>query len=307
MKHEKIQVLMNIRDYSDINQLVMVIKDYGPIKYISDIPPMLKHIAGPHFLARGPHNEILVRDVELDVLVVFDDHFQYSHAIGGSGYGYGRFSCMTGVAVDKRGFLYIADRDLHCIQKLELKKGKFISQFGRKGTAGGQFNCPCGLLLSQSGLLFVCDVDNYRIQVFKNEQFAYCFGKRGTEPGAFDQPADLTMNNNEDWLFITDTKNCRIQLFTPKGQFLKIFSSIIGVPINVQYPSGIHYTPDGHLLISAGITNSVLVFQEDGKFISSIEGFYKGERRFISPRGIMMTTNGQIVVTSFSDNRLFIF
>ena len=62
-----------------------------------------------------------------------------------------------------------------------------------------------------------------------------------------------------------------------------------------------------HLLISAGITNSVLVFQEDGKFISSIEGFYKGERRFISPRGIMVTSDGQIIVTSFSDNRLFIF
>jgi len=47
-----------------------------------------------------------------------------------------------------------------------------------------------------------------------NDFCLYCFGKRGTEPGAFDQPVDLTMNNNEDWLYIiADTNNCRIQLF----------------------------------------------------------------------------------------------
>ena len=307
MDHEKIQVLMNVRDYNNIKQEVNVIYDYGPIKYVPDVPPMNKHIASPHFLARGPHNELLVRDVELDVLVVFDEHFQYSHAIGGSGYGYGRFSCMTGVAADKNGHLYIADRDLHCIQKLQLKGGKFICQFGSKGSAAGLFNCPCALLLSQSGLLFVCDTENYRIQVFKNERFYYSFGKRGTKPGAFNQAIDLTMNNSEDQLFVTDSKNHRIQLFTPKGQFLKVFSNFIGVPIYVLNPSGVHYTPDGHLLISAGITNSVLVFQEDGKFVSSIEGFYQDKRRFVNPRGIMMMNNGQIVITSFSDHRLFIF
>jgi len=308
LNHEKIRVLVNIRDYSNIKQEVKVIKDYGPIKYIADCPPMNKHIGRPYSLARGPHNELLVRDVALDVLVVFDEHFQYSHVIGGSGMGYGRFSCMTGVAANKKGHVYIADRDLHCIQKLQLKKGgKFICQFGHKGTAGGEFNCPCGLLLSQSGLLFVCDLDNYRIQVFKNEQFSYCFGERGTGPGSFDQPSDLTMNNSEDQLFITDINNHRIQLFTPKGQFLKVFSNAIGVPINVPRPSGVHYTPDGHLLISGGVTNSVSVFQEDGKFISSIKGFYQGERRFIGPCGIMMTNNGQIIITSFQSNRLFIF
>ena len=308
MNREKIQVLVNIRDYSNIKQEVMVVENYGPIKYIPDIPPMNKHIASPGFLARGPHNEILVCDSELDVLVVFDEHFQYSHTVGGHGHGYGRFLYITGIAVDKKGFVYLADYNLHCIQKLELKKGgNFICQFGSKGTAGGKFNCPCALLLSQSGLLFVCDMENCRVQVFKNERFSYCFGKRGTGPGAFNQPIDLTMNNSEDQLFITDSSNGRIQLFSPQGQFLKIFSNFIGVPINILRPAGIHYTPDGHLLISAGITNSVLVFQEDGKFISSIEGFYQGDRRFISPRGIMMTSNGQIVITSFRTHRLFVF
>ena len=114
------------------------------------------------------------------------------------------------------------------------------------------------------------------------------------------------MNNNEDQLFITDLNNHRIQLFTPKGQFLKIFCNFVGIPYKIFYPSGIHYTPDGHLLICAGTVNSVLVFQEDGKFISSIDGFHQ-DRRYFFPCGVLMMDNGQIVIASSSDHQLVIF
>jgi len=72
-------------------------------------------------------------------------------------------------------------------------------------------------------------------------------------------------------------------------------------------PTGIFYTSDGHLLISGGVPNTVSVYQEDGKFVSSIEGFHKGEISFTNPRGIVMLKDGQIVVTSFSDHRLVVY
>ena len=40
----------------------------------------------------------------------------------------------------------------------------------------------------------------------------------------------------------------------------------------------------------------VLVFEEDGKFTSPIEGTYQGKKRFKYPRGIVMMDNGQIVI-----------
>ena len=130
---------------------------------------------------------------------------------------------------------------------------------------------------------------------YKNEVFSCTFGQRGKEPGCFDCPCDLTLNNNEDQLFITDHKNHRVQVFTPSGQFLRNFTDI---PFKLQRPVGIYYTPDNYLLISAHGNHCVLVFEEDGRFVSAIEGTYQGKERFSSPCGIIMMDNGQILIVS---------
>ena len=295
--HKEIKVSSNIRDYNEVKQEVKIIDKYGK-----------KKLTNPYLLAKGPNNELIVFDYSTSKLVVFDRHFQYSHVIGGEGRGKGKFQHITGIAVDKKGYLYVADCYLHCIQKLKLN-GEFISQFGSKGTSSSQFQSPYGLVLSQSELLFVCDYDNHRIQVFQNEQFSYCFGRHGTEPGMFNHPVDLTLNNREDQLFITEYHNDRVQLFTPTGQFLKVFGNFTGVPFKLQRVQGIHYAPDGHLLISSWGTHCVLVFEEDGKFTSAIEGIYQGKRRFSNPCGVVMMDDGQIVIAdgSFGGNRLVVF
>ena len=190
------------------------------------------------------------------------------------------------------------DRLLQYIQKLKLT-GEFISQFGNEGSSDGQFKEPMGLELSQSGLLFVCDCGNHRIQVFQNEQFSYCFGQHGTEPGSFNRPFDLTFNDSEDHLFITESGNDRVQVFTPRGQFLQVFGNFTGVPFKLHLPVGIHYTPDGHLLISSCGNSCVLVFEEDGKFTSAIEGV--GDPR------VSMMDNGQIVIADQSRYQLQVF
>ncbi|XP_065888508.1 E3 ubiquitin-protein ligase TRIM71-like [Dysidea avara] len=297
VNHEEIKMLTNIRDYNKLKQEVKIIDKYGPTN---------KKLTFPYLLAKGPNNELIVRDQSTKQLVVFDKHFQYSHVIGGAGSGNGKFQRIVGVTVDKKGYLYVADCNLHCIQKFKLN-GEFISQFGSEGTANSQFQSPYGLVLSQSELLFVCDRYNNRIQVFQNEQFYYCFGQHGTEPGTFNKPVDLTLNNSEDQLFVTDSDNHRVQVFTTKGQFLKVFGDFTGVPFKLQDPVGIHCTPDGHLLISSWGTHCVLVFEENGKFTSAIEGTYRGKTMFECPCGIVMMDDGHIVIADKGSNRLVVF
>ena len=43
-------------------------------------------------------------------------------------------------------------------------------------------------------------------------------------------------------------------------------------------------------------THSVLVFKEDRRFISAIEGTYQGKERFRYPNGVIMMDNGHIVI-----------
>ena len=289
---EEMKVLVNIRDYANIKE-VKVIYKYGPNN---------EQLQYPYLMAKGPNNEVIVRNSSTNQLVIFDEQLQYSHVIGGSGNGNGKFKCITGIAVDNKGYLYVADCDLHCIQKFTLN-GQFVSQFGNKGTAEGQLNAPFGLVLSQSELLFVCDFNNHRIQVFRNEVFSCTFGQCGKEPGCFNNPRDLTLNNNEDQLFITDGNNHRVQMFTPSGQFLRIFD----IRFKLQNPIGIYYTPNNHLLISSLANHCVLVFEEDGRFVSAIEGTYQGKERFSHPGGVIMMDDGQIVIASHATNKLVVF
>ena len=294
---EEVKVPVNIRDYANIKEEVKVIEKYGPNN---------EQLMYPYLMAKGFNNEVIVRNHSTEQLVIFDEQLQYSRVIGGRGNGNGKFQCITGIAVDNKGYLYVADHDLHCIQKFTLN-GQFVSQFGSKGTTESHFNVPLGLVLSQSEMLFVCDCDNHRIQVFKNELFNCSFGQYGKDPGCFDGPRDVTLNSNEDQLFIADGINHRVQVFTPSGQFLRIFGHLTDVPFKLQGPIGIYYTPDNHLLISSFVNHCILVFEEDGRFMSAIEGTYQGKKRFSRPCGVIMMNNGQIVIVSNVTNKLVVF
>ena len=293
----EVEIVANIRDYAKIKEVVREVDRYGPNNL---------QVVCPFLMAKGLNNKVIVRNNHTDQLIIFNEQLRYMYTIGGTGNGNGMFRNPTGMAVDNKGYLYVGDHTLHCIQKLTLR-GQFVSQFGSQGTAEGEFKIPIGLLFSQSELLFVCDSENHRIQVFKNERFSYAFGQFGKKPGYFNNPHDLTLNSNEDQLFITDRGNDRVQVFTPSGQFLKMFGNFTDIPFKLQSPIGIYYTPDDHLLISSCGNHCVFVFKEDGRFVSAIEGTYQGKRKFSCPCGVMMMSNGQIVIASVNTHRLIVF
>ena len=97
-------------------------------------------------------------------------------------------------------------------------------------------------------------------------------------------------------------------MFTPSGQFLRIFGNFTDIPFKLQGPIGIYYTPNNHLLISSNDNHCVFVFEDDGRFVSAIEGTYQDKKRFSRPCGVIMMDNGQIVIaTSGTINKLVVF
>lgn len=157
------------------------------------------------------------------------------------------------------------------------------------------------------GLLVYCYYNNDRIVVLKDDKLAYSFGEYGKNSGNFNHPIDLASNPTEDQLFITDSVNNRIQVFSPCGQFLRVFGTSTTIQYELLLPTGICYTPDGHILVSSSGTHSVLVFDEDGQFVSTIYGTYQGEQRLLQPVGVVMMNNGKIVVAGDSSNNLVVF
>ena len=249
----------------------------------------------------GPNDELLVCDYHNHKVVVFNSELQYSHSIGGQGEGHGKFQSPSGIAVDDTGHLFIADQGNNCIQKFNID-GSFICQFGMHGNSEGQFNSPHGLVISKTGRLHVCDRGNHRIQVIEDHNFVLLFGKHGSGPGSFYMPSSVTFNNLETQLFVADSYNHRIQLFTPNGQFVSLFN-LIGAPNNINYPYSIYFTLDCHLLITSQSDNVLMVVKEDGTFVCAING----NGCFDLPAGVITRHNGQIVVSGWNNNKLVVY
>ncbi len=64
------------------------------------------------------------------------------------------------------GNLYVADRNLHRMQKFT-GEGSFVTKWGSFGTGEGQFTRPYALRAGANGLVFVADSGNHRIQKFR--------------------------------------------------------------------------------------------------------------------------------------------
>ena len=284
-----------IRDYASIQQPVQVIDKYSAKQ---------KKLWWPYLLAIAPNNRLITRDYSTNCkrMLVLDDRLQYFCDIG-----VGSYKCPTGLAVSKLGYLYIAEFIHGCIKKFKLSGGELLLKFGSLGAGNGQFQNPRGLLSSQSDQLFVCDSGNNRIQVLQNDKYSYSFGRHGKDPGKFDCPVALSMNNAEDLLFITELKNHRVQVFTPAGQFIRVFGDFSSTSYTLKNPYGVFYTPDDHLLVSSGGTNCVLIFKEDGSFVSAIDGTIQGKEIFSKPVGVLMMSNGQIVVAGHDSHNLVVF
>ena len=106
---------------------------------------------------------------------------------------------------------------------------------------------------------------------------------------------------------LLDNRNHRVQIFTPNSQFLKVFGDLTQIPYKLVHPTGICCATDSHVLVCSHDTNCVLIFDEDGHFVSAITHTCEEKKRFESPFGIVMKKDGSIVVAGNNSNNPFVF
>ena len=88
-----------------------------------------------------------------------------SFAFGAEGSGPGRFRAPFGIAVDRAGSLWIADRGAALLQRFDVR-GAHQSSFGAPGLGAGEFHRPTGICALADGGLAVVDQGNHRLQLF---------------------------------------------------------------------------------------------------------------------------------------------
>ena len=210
---------------------------------------------------------------------------------GNLGKGDGEFDRPFGIAVDKEGYVYIADTYNHRIQKFD-KYLKFIKKWGEKGKENGQFNKPCGIAVDNEGNLYVADTHNHRIQKFdKDGNFIMSFGKKGNGQGEFDTPYKLDIDN-EGNIYVADTYNHRIQKFDKNGKFIMSFGNLGDKEGEFNNPVNIVIDKVNNFIYVADANNKrIQKFDLSFKFCGQIKG------NLYYPSGLAVDKLGNIYVS----------
>lgn len=188
---------------------------------------------------------------------------------GGSGSTPGAFSAPRGLAIDRQGFIYIADSNNNRIQVLsasgELQQvwGYYADSSTGEIPAGG-FNQPWDLALGSDGSVLVVDTWNHRVQRFspQGELLGTFNPSTGmVSPAGLYGPRAIAIDADER-VFVVDTGNKRVLVFSLEGTLLNSFGSGGLGSGNLDEPVGVAIDDTGQVWIADTWNQRVQVFAE---------------------------------------------
>ena len=163
------------------------------------------------------------------------------------------------------------------------------------GFDDGEFRNPSALAADYEGNLVVADTDNHRVvKLSSNGDYIWSVGAQDAEgnprAGAaqeeFDGPQAVA-TDPENNIYVADTRNCRVQKFSPDGDFLTIFGSwgdSFG-QFGGDGPLGIAVDERGHVLVSdshtaGGGNHRVQAFTSEGDYVEVFGSYGTGPGQF---------------------------
>ncbi len=180
------------------------------------------------------HKKIYVSDTRHHNIKVFDlDTLKYLRTIGKRGKEDGEFNFPSHLAVDSKGFLYVADTQNGRYQVFD-NEGRFVRRVGEFGDAPGMFGRPKGIAVDSEGHVYVADAAFNIVEIFDDEgRYLMAFSGYGTDRGQTILPAGLAIDSN-DYIYLVDSWSHRVEVFEFLGDKHKA-REVAGIK---SYPPG---------------------------------------------------------------------
>lgn len=191
--------------------------------------------------------------------VVFDLKQQRTYSI--YGVGAGRMKKPINIVLDAKGNRFITDTERNQILMYN-NQDKFVRAFG----VDGQFKPTDVALLDDE--MYVVDIEHHKIHVLSIAFGTVLreFGKAGSKENEFYHPTNIKIGVDGN-LYISDTGNYRIQVYSRKGKFLRSIGKAGSGLGEFARPKGVALDRSGHVYVVDAAFNNVQIFGADGKLL----------------------------------------
>ena len=171
--------------------------------------------------------------VPADPIVVFDAQGEF---VGSWGKEW--IADAHGIFITHDDVVFVADRDAHQICAFS-RDGKLLHTLGRRHGPLEPFNHPADIAVGPDGDIYVADgYGNSQVHRFSRDgKLLRTWGRPGRGPGEFGLPHAVWVLR-DGRVLVADRENCRVQVFTPEGEYL------------TEWPD--FSSPRGHLRRCAG-------------------------------------------------------
>ncbi len=252
----------------------------------------------PYGVAVDKEGRICVTDISK--VLIFDPKNRRVDLIGAEA-GTGKLRIPIGITTSRDGRIFVADTSSDRVF-IYNSKGGLAGLVGQKG----EFEAPSGLAVDEKrGRLYISDAKKHFVKVYSldGKQVLSTLGERGGASGKFNFPTNIALDSAGN-LYVVDTGNFRVQVFSPEGKHLRNIGSVGDRPGNFSRPKGIAVDSEDHVyVVDAGFQN-FQIFNKEGQPLLFVGEGGTQPGQFLLPAGIAIDDDDRIYVVDQLNSRV---
>ena len=169
-----------------------------------------------------------------------------------------------GVAVTLGGQIAVTDERDRTVKLFSVGGGEVVATWER-----GLFGWPRGIAATPAGHYVVCDAQHGQHSVSVHLGDGACLHRLQQD---FHWPRYVAVDHRGR-IFVSDSSNHCVKVFSPDGSFLFRFGSHGAGPAQMCHPRGVCVDPAGNLLLADQDNKRVNLYSGDGKLIHQLLSF----------------------------------
>jgi serine/threonine-protein kinase len=263
--------------------------------------------------------------------------------VGPHGTGLGQFHGPSGIGIDPRGRIWVADAGNDRVQELS-PAGAPLTAFGTRGNRTGQFNTPDDIAVTAHGAIYVDDKNNIRIEKLTSGgqeideipsltgsvavgpldhlyvadlihrqvwEYSWNFDRLGswTVPAVRVQRRPYSAGvavDSRGRLYVADRANSRVLVLAPRGSSLVPVQTLGTDPhqYTLNHPSDVALDRAGNIYVADTRNNRVVKLSPQGKLLLTWGTPGDAIGQFNQPSSLVVDSQGNVYVTDYFHDRV---